>query len=116
MHTDYTIARIVFSVLFLTMTGTGLYMLTGKGARLLSVFAAIPEEKRKLYDEAAISKFGGKLIIAIACCLPQPVVGQVFPQTFPSMLLISVPTMMGPTVWGTGRSASDRYKKKIENT
>lgn len=44
----------------------GFYLLQGKGAMLIAGYNTLPKEEKEKYDEVALCKATGKLILAIA--------------------------------------------------
>ena len=46
--------------------GLGLYLLTGRGAFLIAGYNSMSEEERAQYDEKALAKFMGKMILALS--------------------------------------------------
>lgn len=50
----------------LLLLALGLYLLQGKGAMLIAGYNTLPKEEKEKYDEVALCKATGKLILTIA--------------------------------------------------
>lgn len=57
---------IVPIALLILFTALGLYLLQGKGGWLIAGYNTMSQEDKEKYDEAALCKATGKLILAIA--------------------------------------------------
>lgn len=54
------------ALLFLVLGGV---FLAGRGARLIAGYNTMPEEERRRYDERALCRFMGKLMLYCAACM-----------------------------------------------
>lgn len=65
-----------FARLFLVMGG---FLLAGRGAWLIAGYNTMPKEERRRYDEKALCRFMGKLMLYCAACMLLMAADEVWP-------------------------------------
>lgn len=102
-------------LLFLTM---GLVLLQGKGAILIAGYNTLSAEEKAKYDEAALCKATGKLMLGITFSMVLIFAGEFFQQD--SLLIAGIILMIGIVMGGvihmnTGnRYAVQKSEKEIK--
>ncbi len=64
-----TAKMIVCGVLFLLFVILGIILLAGRGARLIAGYNTMSKEERERYDERALCRFMGRLMLFCAACM-----------------------------------------------
>ena len=88
----------------------GLYLLQGKGAILIAGYNTLPKEEKEKYDEVALCKATGKLVLAIAFSMTLIFAGiflVVSALVTAGTVLLVVTILFGLIYMNTG----NRYKK-----
>lgn len=60
------LVEVSIALLFLALA---FFMLQGKGACLIAGFNTLSKEEQAKYDQSALAKFVGKLMLLIGCCV-----------------------------------------------
>jgi hypothetical protein len=60
------IVTLIIIASFVTM---GIFLLNGKGAFLIAGYNTMPKEEKEMYDEPALCRFMGKMMIALSVCM-----------------------------------------------
>jgi len=103
---------IIMAVIALPLVILAMFMLRGKGASLISGINTMSDEKRETYDEKAVCRAVGKLLLAMA------VIMVALPVTlhleamwlFGGLIALSV---VGPIGFAIYANTSNRYRKPI---
>lgn len=96
--------------LLLLFIALGIYLLQGKGGWLIAGYNTMPKEEKEKYDEAAICKATGKLILAIAFTIALITAGDLLEMNalmFSGVVLMLVFILIGIIYLNT----SERFKK-----
>ncbi|WP_052131456.1 DUF3784 domain-containing protein [Planococcus sp. CAU13] len=91
----------------------GLYLLQGKGGWLIAGYNTLPSEEKKKYDEAALCKATGKLILAITFTIALITAGDVLDMEIlmiSGIILMILSIISGIIYLNTG----ERFKKRTE--
>lgn len=94
----------------LLLLALGLYLLQGKGAMLIAGYNTLPKEEKEKYDEVALCKATGKLILSFIFPIALLTLGGLFQLTvlvIAGGVLLGILIVFGLIYMNTG----DRYKK-----
>lgn len=104
-------AEIIISTgLLLLFIGLGIYMLQGKGGWLIAGYNTMSKEDKEKYDEEALCKATGKLILAIAFTIALITAGGLLEMNalmISGVVLMLVSIIFGMIYINTG----ERFKK-----
>ncbi len=70
MNADAVIALVITGAIGLLLAVMGVVLLLGHGAFLIAGYNTMPTEARAKYDQRALCRFTGKLLLALAPCCP----------------------------------------------
>lgn len=76
------VGYIIASVVFLGLIALGIVLLKGKGSFLIAGFNTLPKQQKEKFDEKALCRFVGRLLIVIAFCMPLIFIGGAFDITW----------------------------------
>ncbi|HSJ39090.1 MAG TPA: DUF3784 domain-containing protein [Planococcus sp. (in: firmicutes)] len=94
----------------LLLLALGLYLLQGKGAMLIAGYNTLPKKEKEKYDEVALCKATGKLILAITFSITLIFAGAflvISNLVIAGTVLLVVTILFGLIYMNTG----NRYKK-----
>ena len=79
----------------------GLTMLKGKGAMLIAGYNTMPKHKREKYDEKALCRFVGKLLISMVPCLALTIAGEYFKLAWlvTGPIVLSIVLLIGGVIY-----------------
>lgn len=81
---------VLCGIVFVVFIGLSAYMKAGRGAFLINLYVFMPPEKKALYDEKALCRFNGNLLLLADLFLIFMVVAGIFEITWLLILLFVV--------------------------
>ena len=94
----------------LLLLALGLYLLQGKGAMLIAGYNTMPEEEKEKYDEVALCKATGKLVLGLTFTIALISLGDLLQMD--GLILAGVVLMVIMIVFGLiYMNTGDRFKK-----
>jgi len=97
----------------LIFTILGFVLRSGKGSFLIAGYNTSSKEEKKKYDEVALCKFMGNLLIVIAAIVLLTAVSEIYYVALFNIIVIAAPILILVLVFGTiiYANTGDRFKK-----
>ncbi|MTD29804.1 DUF3784 domain-containing protein [Planomicrobium sp. YIM 101495] len=101
------IPLLIITLLFFILS---IYLLQGKGGFLIAGYNTMPEDEKKNYDEAALCRAMGKMMMAITGCLFIFMIGSIIDAEWPFVIgsILMVAVIVVGLIYMRG---GQRYKK-----
>lgn len=101
------ITLFIITLLFFILS---IYLLQGKGGFLIAGYNTMPEDEKKNYDEAALCRAMGKMMMAITVCLLIFMIGPIIDTEWPFVIgsILMVAVIVVGLIYMRG---GQRYKK-----
>lgn len=97
--------------LLLLFAALGIYLLQGKGGWLIAGYNTMPQEEKEKYDEAALCKATGKLVLAIAFTIALITAGGLLEMN--ALIVSGVVLMVAYILFGVIYiNTGERFKKR----
>ena len=81
---------VITGLLALGILAAAVLLICGKGGRLLAGYNTMTPEDRAVFDERALCRFWGKILLPMGAFLPMAVVGGIYDKVWPALAYLAL--------------------------
>ena len=81
---------VITGLLALGILAAAVLLICGKGGRLLAGYNTMTPEERAVFDERALCRFWGKILLPMGAFLPMAVVGGIYDKVWPALAYLAL--------------------------
>ncbi len=81
---------VITGLLALGILAAAVLLLCGKGGRLLAGYNTMTPEERAAFDERALCRFWGKILLPMGAFLPMAAVGGIYDKVWPALAYLAL--------------------------
>lgn len=81
---------VITGLLALGILAAAVLLICGKGGRLLAGYNTMTPEERTAFDERALCRFWGKILLPMGVFLPMAAVGGIYDKVWPALAYLAL--------------------------